>query len=634
MVLLTKIIALFWYIGGGYGAFYYGHFIGLVAFLTLSVGICNWWEHAFLKAGPRTSRQVPRCRVPRCVQLSATALHEAYKEGTLSCVEVTRSYIELIEAVNPYLNLIVFDCFDEAMRSARSADAKWKAWRETGRARGEPEPSFVLGVPCTIKECMLCIGCPNTSGNPAREGLFGTRDSHVVGNFRRAGAIILGVTNTSEVCMWYESSNYVYGISCNPYDTRCLVGGSSGGEGACAGAAFACFGLGSDIGGSIRMPAFFNGVYGLKATPHLICNEGQFPGAKASANHFMATGPITRFIEDILPLARIAAQGGFGMDPVEYPPASPLSPSSTIPNTPWELPLTKTHPSAKMTGMKKVEKVDSTKKKESAPLRLYLLEDYGVPLIQVSAAQKEAVRVAGETLAHAMGGAEIVYINVRDKSRCTGGKVPKPFQHFSESFSFWTHAVTTDPSENSFSSSMSEGLGNISWIAEFFRWTVGASRHTLPAIILCVLEQMEKKLPRLISVGHAGPQLSTFRDEMEELLGETGVLIAPTFPTAAPRHHYPIWNPFQFQYTAVFNVLQLPVVACPVWLGEEMSHSRRALTRDECREANLPADFHLPKGVQLVGKRNTDEMLLGLARVLDEQLKGGGYRYPGWADLE
>lgn len=142
---------------------------------------------------------------------------------------------------------------------------------------------------------MECIGCPNSSGHPIRKDVICTMDSPVVHNFREAGAVILGVTNTSELCMWYESSNYNYGITCNPYDTRCLVGGSSGGEGAAAGAVFSTFSLGSDIGGSIRMPAFFNGVYGHKASPHYISNRGQHPGAKTSANHYMTTGPITRF---------------------------------------------------------------------------------------------------------------------------------------------------------------------------------------------------------------------------------------------------------------------------------------------------------------------------------------------------
>eukprot|EP00796_Vickermania_ingenoplastis_P007599 gene7599-5360_t len=606
-----------WLLGGGFLARKCLSYAGLVFFLALTIGIRSRWEFLFRRAGPRTSRQVPPQRIPKCLQLSATKLHEAFREGSLTSLQVTAAYIEHIKNVNPYLNLLVFDCFDEAIAAAKAADAAWAAWRRNGRKSSET-PSFVCGVPCTIKECMLCTGCPNTSGNPARANVISPRDSHVVGNFRKAGAVILGVTNTSELCMWYESSNYIYGISCNPFDTRCLVGGSSGGEGAAAGAAFACFGIGSDIGGSIRMPAFFNGVYGLKATPHMICNEGQHPGAKSSANHFMATGPLTRFAEDVLPLAKIAAQGGFGMDPVLFPPASPLSQQ---PKTPWD--------TQAFVSERNASSGDSANPHK--PLRIYALEDYGVPLIQVSDAQKQAVRVAAAALARSKG-AELFYVNCRDPSRCTGGEVPKPFRYFPEALSYWSDALTSDPSEASFMSTMAEDVGDVWWFFELIRWMFGFSVHTLPAIMLCVIETVERHLPKIISIGHVGNLRFAFQQELEELLGDDSIIIAPTFPTAAPRHHFPLWNPMQFQYTAVFNVLQLPAVACPVWYGEEVLGSRTAPTSEFVRECHLSPDAHLPKGVQLVGKRNTDEMLIGLANTLDRVL--GGYRYPGWAILE
>jgi fatty acid amide hydrolase 2 len=93
------------------------------------------------------------------------------------------------------------------------------------------------------------------------------REIQKVFRMREAGAIHLAVTNTSEVCMWWESVNANYGRSRNAYDSRRLVGGSSGGEGALISAGGSLVGIGSDIGGSIRMPAFFNGVFGLKPTP-------------------------------------------------------------------------------------------------------------------------------------------------------------------------------------------------------------------------------------------------------------------------------------------------------------------------------------------------------------------------------
>lgn len=595
-------------------AFRYASYAGVVFVLAVRVGIYSRWRHACRRAGPRTTRQIPPQVVPRCIQMSATELHNAFKEGSLTSLQVTMAYIELIQAVNPYVNGIVFERFDEAIMEAKEADRVWEAWRRQQHGAGKrsgsmEEPSLVLGVPCTIKECMSCKGCPNTSGNPYRAETISTEDSPVVANFRRAGAIILGVTNVSELCMWYESSNYMYGISCNPFDTRCIVGGSSGGEGVCAGAAMSCFGIGSDIGGSIRMPAFFNGVYGFKATPHLICTIGQHPPAQASANHHLAVGPLTRFAEDLLALSHIAAEGGFQRDAVRYPPARPL------PETPVSF-FTK-----------------ASKRAAKEPLRVYLLEDYGVAFLTVSESQKQAVRLAGKAMVAAHGDqVELITVDVRHPSRCTGGAVPAAFKNFSQSLSFWTHEMTCDPEETCFSTSMEEGMGvGVNWGSELLRWMGGRSKHTLPAIGLCMIEQYEKNLPSFMSLGHAGNILK-FRSELDELMGNNSVIIAPTFPSPAPRHHAPLWTPFHFQYTAIFNVLRMPAVACPVWVGEEMEGRVTAMSIDEAREAHLPDDFHLPKGVQVTAVNGNDALIMEVASILDKQLHG--YHYPSWAVLE
>lgn len=642
----SQVFGLVWCASAATICYVYGNLIGLVICLSVCLGIYNFWCHRFLLAGPRTSRQVPPQVMSPIILLSATQLHEAYIEGSLRCIDVARAYITHIQSVNPYINAIVFECFDEAIQQAKIADAKWKRWREEGRYHGEDEPSLVLGVPCTIKENMMCKGCPNSSGTPYREKIISTRDSFVVHNFREAGAVILGVTNTSEVCMWFESSNYIYGITCNPYDNRCLVGGSSGGEGAAAGSAMACFGLGSDIGGSIRMPCFFNGVYGLKTTPHMISNEGQYPGAKTSANHFLATGPITRFIEDLLPLARIAAQGGFRMDPIDYPPAPSLSPTSVLPQMPWwdheEWKNDETYfgpPSPRFVRRKITTTVAATPHLPTAsskPFRIYMLEDYGGLFVPVSDSQKEAVRAAGEALQRAVAGSELFNVNVREPQRCTGGVVPEPFGMFSRSLSMWIHALSTDPSETTFTDVMGAGApGKVYWMAELLRWSMGRSRHTLPALALCVIEDLERHLPSFITLGRKGSQaLECFQKSIAEFLKrENAIIVAPTFPSPAPRHHFPLWSPMQFQYTAVFNVLQLPAIACPVWLGYEMKERLCAMSPEMCREAGLPADHHLPKGVQLVGNQGMDETLLGLALLLKKELQGG-YRYPSWAHFE
>jgi len=124
-------------------------------------------------------------------------------------------------------------------------------------------------------------------------------------------SIPLCVTNTSELCMWYESTNNVYGTSNNPYDLRRIVGGSSGGEAALIAAAGVPCGLGSDIGGSIRMPAFFNGIWGLKPSGGVVPNEGQHPLAHGEALRYMTSGPLCRYAEDLWPMFKILADPFF-----------------------------------------------------------------------------------------------------------------------------------------------------------------------------------------------------------------------------------------------------------------------------------------------------------------------------------
>ncbi|ESS67433.1 hypothetical protein TCDM_03869 [Trypanosoma cruzi Dm28c] len=574
--------------------YFYGILFTMVL-LILYAYLANKIFEVYMMAGPKTSRQVPPSPIAYCQQLPAVQLSKAYSSGELSCEHVVRTYIEHIKRVNPYINAMVFECFDEAIEAAVEADAVWAAWRAD---RSRPAPSWLLGVPCTIKECMSVRGCPNTSGHPNRRHIIAKNDSPVVKNFRDSGAIILGVTNTSELCMWYESSNYVYGISCNPYDTRCLVGGSSGGEGAAAGAVFSTFSLGSDIGGSIRMPALFNGVFGHKTSPHYISNRGQHPAPKTAANHYMTTGPICRFAEDIAPLCHVAARGGFLEDPKLYPPRPPLC--------------------------------DIPKIGRGKPLRVFALEDFGINGVHTSSSQLAAVGLAAQCLEREYG-AKVVYVNLRDRSRCSGGAVPAAFKPFSDTFAMWSNVLMSDPTEVKFTALMGEGSPSFNVFWELLRWLVRRSQHTLPALLLCIMEAMDQNFPKNIGMPSPKFDISSFKRSLEDLLGDDGVILAPTFPRPAPYHHTPLLTPLEFQYTAAFNVLQMPATAVPIWTAD-LRDAAKTVTPAEVRERQLPPDYHLPKGVQIVSREINDELSIGVAIALEKSL--GGYRYPGWAVLE
>ncbi|KAH8609108.1 putative Amidase [Trypanosoma vivax] len=592
---MLKAVLFFLLSLAAYAAWWYGGVLVLVTLLIVCTYAVDRLFESYLRAGPRTSRQVPPTPVARCQQLSALQLSEAYRTGKLSCEVVVRTYIEHIKRVNPYINALVYECFDEAVASAIEADRIWAAWRANKK---RPEPSWLLGVPCTIKECMQVKGCPNSSGLPQRRGVLSLGDSPVVKNFRDAGAIILGVTNTSELCMWYESSNYVYGISCNPYDTCRIVGGSSGGEGACAAAAFSTFSLGSDIGGSIRMPAFFNGVFGHKSSPHYISNRGQHPSPRSSSHHYMTTGPISRFAEDLAPLCEVAARGGFREDPVKFPPRPPL---------------------------RKIPHLVKGKR-----LRVYVLEDFGARNVRTSEDQLATTRAVARCLEREFG-AEVTYVNLYDKRRCTDGRVPDEFRPFSQSFLLWSSTLMSDKSEVQFVTMIRDGLPNFNTFAELCRWLVGRSEHTMPALCLCMLELLQQYSPVSVFPVTDGSILEHFKENLEALLGDDAVIVAPTFPKPAPRHHSPLLSPFDFQYTAIFNVLRMPSTAVPIW-PEELRGTRKVLTVEEVREHGHHSHAHLPKGVQVVSSELNDELSISVALALERSL--GGYKYPGWAVLE
>jgi fatty acid amide hydrolase 2 len=211
--------------------------------------------------------------------------------------EVVDAHIAQLQRAQPRTNAVVAERYGQAREAADRAD-------ERVRAGGDLPP--LLGVPCTVKECFALEGMPQAAGLVSRRDFRATGNAPAVQRLLDAGAIPLAVTNTSELCMWWGASdNKLYGRSSSAYSSRRTSGGSSGGEGAAVGSGGSPFGLGSDIGGSIRIPAFFNGVFGHKPTPGLVPNDGQFPLATGGAARMLATGPLARRAEDLMPLVRV-----------------------------------------------------------------------------------------------------------------------------------------------------------------------------------------------------------------------------------------------------------------------------------------------------------------------------------------
>lgn len=249
-------------------------------------------------------KHLPPTRNP-LLTLSAVQLAQKIRRREVTSVEVVQAYIDRIQEVNPLLNAIVKDRFSSALLEAAQADKKIE--EEKGREEVLKDQFPLLGVPLSVKESFSLQGMPNAAGLISRANVISSVDAPAVGLLKRAGAIPIGVTNTSELCMWLESNNHLYGITNNPYDIERIAGGSSGGEGSIIGGGASVIGIGSDIGGSIRLPSFFNGIFGHKGTRGVVSNDGQIPESSGLQDNFVSTGPMCRYAEDLLPLLKIMA---------------------------------------------------------------------------------------------------------------------------------------------------------------------------------------------------------------------------------------------------------------------------------------------------------------------------------------
>lgn len=238
---------------------------------------------------------------------SAVSLAAAIRTGELSARTVVDAHIAVLKRAAPRINAVIADRFDAARAEADDADARVRATPVT--ASLPP----LLGVPFTVKESIALAGMPQSAGLIARAGLRVTESAPTVTRLQSAGAIALGVTNTSELTLWIESVNRLYGRTSNPYAPGRAAGGSSGGEGAAVGSGGSPFGLASDIGGSIRVPALFCGVFGHKPSSRLVPTSGSFPPSEGGNIPLLGLGPIARRAEDLIAVLRIIA-GPDGVD--------------------------------------------------------------------------------------------------------------------------------------------------------------------------------------------------------------------------------------------------------------------------------------------------------------------------------
>ena len=229
---------------------------------------------------------------------SAVSLARKLRAKQISSVELLNFYFDRVDKFNGELNAVIWQIRDEAMEDAKRADAAIAA----GEALGP-----LHGVPMTIKESYDVKGTPSTWGAPYLKGNFATRDALSVERLRGAGAVIFGKTNVPLMLSDFQSYNEIYGTTNNPYDVTKIPGGSSGGSAATLAAGMTGIDSGSDIGGSIRNPAHFCGVFGHKPTWNMLPSRGHATPGILSPSDLSVIGPLGRGAEDVEIATRVMA---------------------------------------------------------------------------------------------------------------------------------------------------------------------------------------------------------------------------------------------------------------------------------------------------------------------------------------
>jgi len=425
-------------------------------------------------------------------------LAELIRTRKLSPVEVVEGFIQQIERVNPRLNALVADRFEAALDDARAAEKRIKT--------GKNLPPL-LGVPWTTKEMLSVEGMPNTAGSVHRRGVLADADAEVVRRVRSSGAINLGVSNQSEMGLWFESNNPIYGRTNNPWDLTRTAGGSSGGEGALVAAQATGFGMGSDMGGSIRIPAFYCGVYGHKPGKGRVPSEGHFPRDHSSARlksppstRYISIGPMTRDARDLLPLFNVMAGTTEQRRALKGRKVFVLEdPQILMASTPCQ------------------------EQRNAAQRAATLLKDAGMHAEEWSFLSfRDAMNIYTSALAEGadMSIQDVIGCGTRPRLR---REIPGLFKK--------------------------------------------GGPHTAPAMLLSLSERFISPKPK--AVIRWIQERDRMLARINQVLGEDAVLILPTLAHPAPKHNATLLRPFDIVYTALFNALELPVTAAPMGISSQ-----------------------------------------------------------------
>lgn len=513
-----------------------------------------------------SSRQSGKDAIDSCT-LPATELARLIAQGAITAREAVEACIGRIERVNTALNAVVVKRYDEARAEANAIDQR--------RAHGETLPPLA-GVPITVKECLDLTGTPSTFGIPGRAAARAKADDPYVARLRAAGAIVIGKTNVAQLLIFTETDNPLYGRTNNPWNPERSSGGSSGGEGAIVAAGASALGLGTDIGGSVRIPAAFCGISALRPTagrcPDL--GRGSVPiGQQAIVSQI---GPLARSVDDLAATLAVI-NGGHGLD---HQPVVPLGDYKDV---------------------------------DIKGLRVTVLADDGV--MSTSSAVARGLREATDILQAA--GAIIV---------------PCALPPCAEAMRIWVTCITADRGAGM---RRAASGGKIDGRAGLMLRLAGMS-SALRSVVAGLLSSIGQKglsgNMRMFAGGSADQYWQAVADQMSyrarfraaldaEAGGPVDLVLLPAYGVPAVRHGASANMPVAGSYSLLAPVLGYPAGVVPLTRVRAGEESGRKKSSDVVQKTACEADrgsAGLPVGVQVIGRPWRDDVVLAAMRAIEQ----------------
>ncbi|VVU94655.1 Amidase [seawater metagenome] len=445
----------------------------------------------------------------RILHMTAISIAKSIKEGEITCLEVLTIFINNIKRLNPKINALAYDCFDEAINIAEQYDIRYI---EKKKKKNLDDLPIFFGVPIIIKECFELKDRPFTFGLSINKNNTGNKTCNVCKQLVSNGIIIIGAGNLAEGCYWIETNNPIYGLTSNPYNVLRSAGGSSGGNASLIAISGAPLGLASDSGGSIRLPAFYNGIFGHKPTGGLIpsfSNTIYNEEYQEGDYYYSQAGPMTKYACDLWPLLKTM-----------------LNPNRKV-----------------------IDKLIEPKSLTYKNLKVIDISDSFELLYTINPDIKESIS------------------NLKKFFISKGAIVEnKSYSDLEAAFFIWTKAIEIDGTldlfiKNNRNSSFRQNISQL-LMGEASFTTLGVNllsyfkedSKTSPETIKTVRELKEKIKRKLLNDLHSN---------------EYTILLCPTFVTTAPFHGKSYKYILEVGMLGIFNILGFPVTQIPLGLNNE-----------------------------------------------------------------